>query len=38
MQIKLRKMQVTIEEEQIKNDNLKNVKNFEMGLRKTRDN
>lgn len=30
MQIKLRKMQVSIEEEQIKNDNLKNVKNFEM--------
>ena len=37
MQIKLRKMQVSIEEEQIKNDNLKNVKNFEMQLRKTRD-
>jgi hypothetical protein len=37
MQIKVRKMQVTIEEEQIKNDNLKNVKNFELSLRKTRD-
>lgn len=30
-------MQVSIEEEQIKNDNLKNVKNFELSLRKTRD-
>ncbi len=30
-------MQVSIEQEQIKNDNLKNVKNFEQQLRKTRD-
>ena len=30
-------MQVSIEQEQIKNDNLKNVKNFEGMLRKTRD-
>lgn len=30
-------MEVSIEQEQIKNDNLKNVKNFEMTLRKARD-
>ena len=37
MQSKLRQMQVTIETESIKNDNLKNVRNIEVELRKTRD-
>ena len=37
MQSKLREMQVTIETEQIKNDNLKNVRNIEEELRKARD-
>ena len=37
MQSKLRQMQVTIETESIKNENLKNVRNIEIELRKTRD-
>ena len=37
MQSKLREMQVIIETEQIKNDNLKNVRNIEEDLRKARD-
>lgn len=37
MQSKLRQMQVTIETESIKNENLKNVRNIEIDLRKTRD-
>lgn len=37
MQSKLRQMQVTIETESIKNNNLKNVRNIEIDLRKARD-
>jgi hypothetical protein len=37
MQSKLRQMQVTIETESIKNENLKNVRNIEGELRKARD-
>ena len=37
MKNKLREMQVSIEQESIKNDNLKNVKNIEQDLRKVRD-
>jgi len=37
MQSKLREMQVTIETESIKNENLKNVRNIEIELRKARD-
>ena len=37
MQSKLRQMQVTIETESIKNNNLKNVRNIEIELRKARD-
>ena len=37
MKSKLRDMQVSIEQEQIKNDNLKNVKNIESDLRRLRD-
>jgi hypothetical protein len=37
MKNKLRDMQVSIEQEVIKNENLKNVKNIELDLRKIRD-
>lgn len=37
MQVKLRKMQVTIEQDKIKNENLQNVQKFETELRKVRD-
>jgi hypothetical protein len=37
MKNKLRDMQVSIEQEDIKNENLKNVKSIELELRKIRD-
>ena len=37
MQMQLRKIQVSIESEQVTNQNLKNVKKFEEELRKNRD-
>ena len=37
MHSRLRELQVTVETESIKNENLRNVRNIEQDLRKTRD-